>query len=639
MNGGSSRKVRCILICNFIINFSIFVICTIQQKTPQTYSDVLEHQQSNEYGAHSGSTSKDGHSNGRKSLPGEHSYTENDGLDILQPYKYHHGPRHRTHRQVRECQDVKYGNVTHSKILSHGFNKNLSLPITETRHLIHVIRQSYYVRRDVLMHFSVINNPFQTVSVLEPKMEHGCKEGEGIRASVLESAKQEDCIVAINAGFFNTTSGACLGNVVSNGRIVQDSGGIQNAHFGITKSGHLYIGYLSEIDLITEDFQQLVGGVLWLIRDGKSYLDESLKIECSDMEETGTLDYFASVMSARTIVGHDKEGRVIFMQADGKTGENGLDLREFIDVMLEYGIVNAINLDGGGSATYTVNGTLVNYPSDQCMDDKKFNCARNVSTVLCAHRPRCPEVNCSGHGACVLGTCHCDKYWTGSKCDQLFCSRNCSGHGKCTKDGCSCDAGWRGDTCNNTCPPGQYGVGCEFRCTCLNGAECDSVSGACHCHSGYTGTFCQDVCPYGYHGDSCKDQCLCDDGCPCHPITGSCNFSKLNTDIQKASVCFSQKKIKEEHLVPDQSSVYRSCLLALIIISVLAVISLLINIVLAYKVYTKKKHKKPRHKKAVLAKSKQLYRFPSSDTDGDLSSLSDCPMEQTSFIKKQKGYS
>ena len=29
-------------------------------------------------------------------------------------------------------------------------------------------------------------------------------------------------------------------------------------------------------------------------------------------------------MSARTVVGHDKEGRVVFVQADGKTGENGL---------------------------------------------------------------------------------------------------------------------------------------------------------------------------------------------------------------------------------------------------------------------------------------------------------------------------
>lgn len=42
-----------------------------------------------------------------------------------------------------------------------------------------------------------------------------------------------------------------------------------------------------------------------------------------------------------------------------------LSLKEFVEVMLQYGIVNAVNLDGGGSATYTVNGTLVNYPSDQ----------------------------------------------------------------------------------------------------------------------------------------------------------------------------------------------------------------------------------------------------------------------------------
>ena len=42
-----------------------------------------------------------------------------------------------------------------------------------------------------------------------------------------------------------------------------------------------------------------------------------------------------------------------------------LTLREFVDILLEFGVVNAINLDGGGSSTYVVNGTLVNYPSDQ----------------------------------------------------------------------------------------------------------------------------------------------------------------------------------------------------------------------------------------------------------------------------------
>lgn len=631
MNGDSSRKLRYILICNFFLNISIFAICTLQQRDPNSearsiggtkfFNNVLASAATHEHVKDIGSVVED----------------QGVKLDILQPYRDHHGPKHRTHRQVRECQDIRYGNVTHSKLLSHGFRGNISLPIADTRHMIHVIQENYYLRRDVLMHLSVINNPFLTVSVLEPEPDNGCEKDS--RATVLESAEREQCIVAINAGFFNTTSGACKGNLVSNGRIVQDSGGIQNAHFGITKDGYLFIGYLSEIDLITQDFQQLVGGVLWLIRDGKSYLEESLKIECSDTEETGTLEYFASVMSARTVVGHDREGRVIFMQADGKTGENGLSLKEFVEVMLQYGIVNAVNLDGGGSATYTVNGTLVNYPSDQCTDDKRFNCARNVSTILCAHLPRCPEVNCSGHGQCVLGQCQCQGHWIGSRCDQLICRNNCSGQGTCTPDGCSCNAGWHGDDCSSSCPRGFYGAGCSHPCSCLSGADCDPVRGACLCPPGHTGTLCQDACPYGYYGDSCKEQCFCDDSCPCHPETGSCNFSQLHSDILQASVCYSQKKIKAEHLVPDQSTVYRSCLLVLVVISVLAGLSILLNIVLAYKVYTKKKHKSPQRKKAVLTNSKQMYKFPVSDTDEDLSSFSDYPMEQTSFIKKPKGYS
>ena len=53
-------------------------------------------------------------------------------------------------------------------------------------------------------------------------------------------------------------------------------------------SDHLvYFRYLSEIELVTLDFTQLVGGVVWLLRDGEVYVDESKDIECSDTEETG----------------------------------------------------------------------------------------------------------------------------------------------------------------------------------------------------------------------------------------------------------------------------------------------------------------------------------------------------------------
>ncbi len=35
------------------------------------------------------------------------------------------------------------------------------------------------------------------------------------------------------------------GDVVSDGRLVQDSGGIQNAHFGIQNDGSLFFGWVS----------------------------------------------------------------------------------------------------------------------------------------------------------------------------------------------------------------------------------------------------------------------------------------------------------------------------------------------------------------------------------------------------------
>lgn len=43
---------------------------------------------------------------------------------------------------------------------------------------------------------------------------------------------------------------------------------------------------------------------------------------------------------------------------------HSVNLWEVADFLLKQDVVNAINLDGGGSATFVVNGTLANYPSD-----------------------------------------------------------------------------------------------------------------------------------------------------------------------------------------------------------------------------------------------------------------------------------
>ena len=44
---------------------------------------------------------------------------------------------------------------------------------------------------------------------------------------------------------------------------------------------------------------------------------------CMSYLLAGTLDYFVRVQSARTAVGHDKEGRIIVVQVGGKTGLSG----------------------------------------------------------------------------------------------------------------------------------------------------------------------------------------------------------------------------------------------------------------------------------------------------------------------------
>ena len=41
-----------------------------------------------------------------------------------------------------------------------------------------------------------------------------------------------------------------------------------------------------------------------------------------------------------------------------------VNLVEFADLLIRHGVVNAVNLDGGGSNTLLQDSVLVNYPSD-----------------------------------------------------------------------------------------------------------------------------------------------------------------------------------------------------------------------------------------------------------------------------------
>lgn len=151
--------------------------------------------------------------------------------DLLLPYADTHGPSH-SHRYVRDCQPHIHGNLTHEIWLA---NADPASPVVESNTFVSAINSSW-----VSGHITVVHDPLRTVSVLEPGGPGGCKNFH--RELVENTAKTRKCLIAQNGGYFVTKNGHCLGNIISDGRLVQNSRGVQNAQFGIRKDGTLVFG-------------------------------------------------------------------------------------------------------------------------------------------------------------------------------------------------------------------------------------------------------------------------------------------------------------------------------------------------------------------------------------------------------------
>lgn len=66
----------------------------------------------------------------------------------------------------------------------------------------------------------------------------------------------------------------------------------------------------------------------------------------------------------RTAIGYTKDNNLVMLTADGREGSSiGLTLNELAVLMKEFGCVNAMNLDGGGSTVMYVQGRVVNKPA------------------------------------------------------------------------------------------------------------------------------------------------------------------------------------------------------------------------------------------------------------------------------------
>jgi N-acetylglucosamine-1-phosphodiester alpha-N-acetylglucosaminidase len=199
------------------------------------------------------------------------------------------------------------------------------------------------------------------------------------RMSTTDTARLLGCKVATNAGFFNMQTGDCIGNVVSRSHLVQLSG-LRNVNIGLTPAGWL-VGYFTKKSVQHIQFKELVSGIIWLVRDGMPFWEESEIIETPD---------FMEILAPRTILGHDVMGRAVLVvvegtesvDADGRMA-SGVTIAELGKLALDLKLHNAINLDGGGSSAFLFNGQMMNRITETCPDDPSSICERLVTTIIC----------------------------------------------------------------------------------------------------------------------------------------------------------------------------------------------------------------------------------------------------------------
>lgn len=202
----------------------------------------------------------------------------------------------------------------------------------------------------------VINDPSKiSLATTYPWGEYG-KELDKL---VTESG----AIAGINGGLYYSDAnkgGRPLGVTVSNGEIQDMSLGATGLHLiGFDNENILRIIDISNMN--RSEIENLIETEE--IRDAVSFQEEASDANNHFVKliingEKRELNGLGSGANPRTAIGQREDGSVLFLVTDGrgKNGHLGATAADLIEVMDEYGAVNAANIDGGSSSTMYYNG-------------------------------------------------------------------------------------------------------------------------------------------------------------------------------------------------------------------------------------------------------------------------------------------
>jgi trimeric autotransporter adhesin len=152
-------------------------------------------------------------------------------------------------------------------------------------------------------------------------------------------AENHKVVAAVNADFYNMATGEPHGIIYKDGRALKDYNNRTWNFFGIKKDGTALIGNSTDYDAVKTNLKEALGGNAILVKNRQIY----------QTPQTG------QDKEPRTAVGIKEDGDVFFAVIDGRQEpySAGISMKDLAQLMIDLGAVHALNLDGGGSSTFT----------------------------------------------------------------------------------------------------------------------------------------------------------------------------------------------------------------------------------------------------------------------------------------------
>lgn len=173
---------------------------------------------------------------------------------------------------------------------------------------------------------------------------------------LIDITKRYNAVIGVNAsGFvdpgYNSTGGVPRGFVISEGKLVVDNVWSRNygGLVGFDKNNKLVLSTsMTAKQALANGIRDAVQYGPYLVVNGKS----------SYVKGNGGWG-----IAPRTAIGQRDDGIVLLLTIDGRqTASLGADMGDMAQIMIDYGAVNAANMDGGTSTAMALNSKLISNP-------------------------------------------------------------------------------------------------------------------------------------------------------------------------------------------------------------------------------------------------------------------------------------